>query len=237
MTLGPLPDNEGAELGCLTVWTSFRGVSGPKKPTAGGAKGGPRQYVQLGGEEKVAAHRLAWLVDNPRGDFSLFFDTSVEASHLCSSSRCCVGTHIEFEPRPYNQSRSYCLFVWEDRSVDPPRLIDVCTHFPKCLQRGAVYAGIVAPWTTAQLARARGDLSQSELNQVLISSQSTEEQGTHQEAEDSLSVRPTLPEASAAPEPVKVHIEGVDDSSHYDGSSVLGGISDWDGEDETLLGS
>ena len=60
---------------------------------------GLRIYVQLGGVEKVAAHRLAWAFHNPGGDFSLFTDARLEASHLCSSTRCCVGAHIAMKHR------------------------------------------------------------------------------------------------------------------------------------------
>ena len=80
------------------------------------------------GVEKVAAHRLAWAVDNPGDDFPLFTDTRLEASHFCSSTRCCVGAHIVMEPRLYNRSRSSCLQTWEDHTVNPPLSIDVCTH-------------------------------------------------------------------------------------------------------------
>lgn len=148
----------GAELGCYTVWTTYQGVEGPKVPTAGGKKGEPRQYIQLGRTEKVSAHRLSWVFENPDGNFDLLADEKVEASHLCGHSRCCNGLHISFEPRAYNQSRSYCLWQWEDRAVSPPRMIDVCTHLPKCLCRGNVYEAVIAPWTATKKLEGEPDL-------------------------------------------------------------------------------
>jgi Zinc-binding loop region of homing endonuclease len=147
---GPLPGGQGAELGCFTIWSENRGVWGPKVPTAGGKKGEPRQYVQLGGTEKVLAHRLGWVFQNPDGKFTSLTDDKVEASHLCFRARCCNGMHLAMEPRAYNQSRSYCLWQWEDRTVYPARTIDVCPHFPKCLRRGEIYESVIAPWTAAK---------------------------------------------------------------------------------------
>jgi hypothetical protein len=94
----------------------------------------------------VAAHRLAWVFDNPAGNFALLSDDRVEASHLCFHSRCVNGLHIAMEPRAYNQSRSYCLFQWVDSSVNPPRIIDVCPHLPKCMRRGEVLGSVIDPW-------------------------------------------------------------------------------------------
>jgi hypothetical protein len=140
-----LPNDDGLDMGCKTVWALFRGNKGPKVPTAGG-KGDNRQYIQLGGTEKVAAHRLAWIIDNPVGNFALLSDARVEASHLCFRSRCVNGLHIAMEPRAYNQSRSYCLWRWVDSSVYPARWVDVCPHFPKCLRRGDLLEKVIDPW-------------------------------------------------------------------------------------------
>ena len=122
---------------------------------------GPRMYVQLGGVEKVAAHRLAWASENSGGDFPLFTDARLEASHLCSSTRCCVGAHIAMEHRSYNQRRSYCLQIWEDRAVDPYltsyKLLQThdsdITHLKKRLRvsdekRLAAYEGNLDPYSS-----------------------------------------------------------------------------------------
>lgn len=144
-------------MGCKTVWVFFQGKNGPKVPTAGG-KGDNRQYIQLGGTEKVAAHRLAWVMDNPAGNFALLSDTRVEASHLCFRTRCVNGLHIAMEPRAYNQSRSYCLWRWVDNSIYPPRYVDVCPHFPKCLRRGDLLEKVIDPWNQEVFAMAEPSL-------------------------------------------------------------------------------
>ena len=229
----------------VTPWSQFRGVWGPKVPTAGGAKGGLRQYVQLGGEEKVAAHRLGWVFTNPAGDFTLLTDPKVEASHLCFFSRCCNGLHLAMEPRPYNQSRSYCLCFWIDDSVDPPRKIDVCLHFPKCLRRGPLWEEIVAPWTAA--ATAAASAAQDRLSGELSLPIPSIEEGSSQDSTslrllvDRLPSQPTLPvqlpesgfafERSDAPDlSSDAQEKGSSPSTHFEGSSVFGGLED-DGSD------
>ena len=42
-------------------------------------------------------------------------------------------------------------------------------HFLKCLQCGAVYAGVLVPWTMAVIARDRGVISQTDSKQELSS--------------------------------------------------------------------
>ena len=137
-----MPGDEGIELGCRTVWATFRGVYGPKAPTSGGTSNGPRMYVQVGRDQKMAAHRLAWAFDNPCGDFAALSNPQLEASHLCASTRCCVGTHIAMEPRAYNQSRSYCLHHWDDVTCVPPPVVSMsaCT-FPDVYSWGRCMMG------------------------------------------------------------------------------------------------
>ena len=214
------------------VYVTFRGSYGPKKPTAGGVASGPRQYVQLGGAEKVLAHRLAWVFAREGRDFALLTDTRVEASHLCGNPLCCNGEHIAMEPRAVNQSRSYCLHTWEDTSIDPPNIINVCLHYPRCLRRGGVWETVVRPWTTNLLAResvgdSMMDDGEDESSQLL----------------PQLLTGPSLPlmssdiwRASEISEPESVSCYEVDEesddkvdeakasSSHYEGSSVFGDI-------------
>lgn len=162
------------------MWSRFRGVWGPKQPTAGNAPGGERRYIQLGGTEKVLAHRLAWVFQNPAGSFAFLASTDVEASHLCGHSLCCNGLHIAMEPRAYNQSRSFCLCTWEIRDPlgsDAPRHVSVCTHYPKCLRRADVYQEVIAPWTDRLSSAAEPPLPllspdmEGLLDEALISSQ------------------------------------------------------------------
>jgi Zinc-binding loop region of homing endonuclease len=220
----------GRGLGCVTVYVTFRGVYGPKVPTAGGAASGPRQYVQLGGTEKVLAHRLAWVFAKPGRDFTLLTDASVEASHLCGNSLCCNGEHIVMEPRAVNQSRSYCLHAWEDSSVFPPNMIDVCLHYPKCMRRGQVWESVVQPWTVNMLAR-----------ESVSDPMALEEEGSSSQLLPYLLPGPfrsiassDIWRASEINEPESASIYEVDedqdgegeeaqaDSSHYGGSSVFG---------------
>ena len=177
--MGPLPGNQGEELGCVTVYVQTRGQWAPKQPTAGNAPGGGRRYVQLGRNEKVLAHRLGWVFDNPSGDFGLLASTDVEASHLCGHSLCCNGNHIAMEPRAYNQSRSFCLCTWEIRDPlgsDAPRTISVCTHYPLCLRRADVYQEVIAPWTDRVSSAAEPSLppmpqgTEPVMGQTLLSS-------------------------------------------------------------------
>ena len=159
---GPLPNNQGAELGCYTIWVTVKGARAPKVPTAGSTIKGQRQYVQLGKAEKVMAHRLAWAFENPAGNFASLEHSGLESSHLCHHPRCCNGRHIEMEPRDYNQSRSYCLWRLEDGAVFPSQ-IDVCPHFPKCLRRPDTIERVITPWTLAMRVKAGLESSLPEL--------------------------------------------------------------------------
>lgn len=229
-------------MGCQTVYVTFRGVYGAKVPTAGGTARGPRQYVQLGGTEKVLAHRLAWVFARPGRDFTLLTDGNVEASHLCGNSLCCYGEHIVMEPRAVNQSRSYCLCTWMDSSVYPPRRIDVCLHYPKCLRRGEVWELVVVPWTANVLAR------ESVGNPTMVDEEVESSQTLPQLLSGPfLSLASIdLLRASEINEPESASCYEVDgdyalddeeahaDSSHYGGSSVFGDI-DLENDDEVEM--
>ncbi len=217
-------------MGCKTVWVTFRGLKGPKKPTAGGSGSGPRQYVQLGGSEKVLAHRLAWVFARTGRDFTLLTDPGVEASHLCGNSLCCNGEHIAMEPRSVNQSRSYCLHTWTDTTVSPPNVFDVCLHFPKCLKRGSVWEKVVRPWTVSVLAReadndsvmADGDGDDSLILPYLPSEPGLSDAGS----EVWRASLPSEPESASCYEvddPSQVEVEEAQaESSEYEGGSVFG---------------